>query len=432
MILIKIILPQLISMEINPSKIEIKEYDYNLPVQQIAEFPISERDTSRLLVYQNGDIKEDIFKALPNHLPQAAALIVNDTRVIEARILFQKSSGGTIEIFCLEPVDENIQDAMLQTNKAKWRCFIGGASKWKSGELLQKELIIKGEQIDFIARYIKKEVDSFIVEFSWSNAGYSFAKVLHAAGSVPLPPYIKRKAIELDGERYQTIFAQHQGSVAAPTAALHFTETVFENVKAKNIEVSYITLHVGAGTFKPVKSETIDGHQMHAEQFHVSLQTLQQLSKNENIIAVGTTSLRTLESLYWMGIKLKNNAPDPFTLLQWEAYKTEAFISYKESISYLINYLKDRLLNALFCQTSLLIIPGYQFKSARGLVTNFHQPKSTLLLLVSAFIGEDWKKVYSYALSNNFRFLSYGDSSLLWRGPSPALPEGKGVPSEQA
>ncbi len=418
-------------MKIEPGKIQIKEYNYDLPTHLIAEYPLAERDASRLLIFSEGCIEEDLFNHLPDYLPDNATLIVNNTRVIEARILFKKDTGGIIEIFCLEPFEESVDKAMSHTAKGRWKCFIGGASKWKSGQVLHKELIIEGEVVGFTASYIKKEADCFIIEFSWISDAYTFSQILHAAGSVPLPPYIKRKASEADEERYQTIFAQEQGSVAAPTAALHFTEGVFAGLKSKNIHPIYLTLHVGAGTFKPVKSQTIDGHQMHAEQFHVSLQTLQELILNDTIISVGTTSLRTLESLYWIGIKVKQNLPDPFVLHQWEAYELEANFSYKESISYLINHLIHEGLTKLFCQTSLLIIPGYQFKSASALITNFHQPQSTLLLLVSAFIGEDWKNIYNYALSNNFRFLSYGDSSLLWRRPSPDLQEGKGQLSQQ-
>jgi S-adenosylmethionine:tRNA ribosyltransferase-isomerase len=304
---------------------------------------------------------------------------------------------------------------MAHKGPVTWRCFIGGASKWKPGQVLQKKVSINGVEVNLQARYKAREENAFAIEFSWSLPGISFDEVMHAAGSMPLPPYIKRKSSVEDEERYQTVFAQYPGSVAAPTAALHFTNTVFEELKAKNIQQHFITLHVGAGTFKPVKAETIAGHSMHAEKFGVSLETLAEIKNNDEIIAVGTTSLRTLESLYWMGLKLSRGMALPFKLDQWEAYELDTSLSYAESIGCIIKYLEDQGIAKVFCETKLLIIPGYKFRSARALITNFHQPQSTLLLLVAAFIGEDWKKVYDYALSNNFRFLSYGDSSLLWR-----------------
>ena len=402
-------------MKPDPAAVQISTYHYELPSHRIAEVPLASRDGSRLLIYENGIIKEDIFRALPEHLPAGALLIANDSRVIEARVLFKKISGGMIEIFCLEPIGFSFEEVMHQTHKVSWRCFIGGASKWKPGQVLQKKIYIRASDAELQARYITKDNEAFAIEFSWWPENVSFEEILHAAGSTPLPPYIKRKSSEADEERYQTIFAQHPGSVAAPTAALHFTKDVFASLTSKNIRQHFITLHVGAGTFKPVKSETIREHLMHAESFQVSLQTLRELRNNGEIIAVGTTSLRTLESLYWMGVKLFRGAPSPFRLDQWEAYSLEPCISYKESLGFIINYLEEKRSNKVFCDTSLLIIPGYQFRSARGLITNFHQPHSTLLLLVAAFIGDDWKKVYEYALSNNFRFLSYGDSSLLWK-----------------
>jgi S-adenosylmethionine:tRNA ribosyltransferase-isomerase len=304
---------------------------------------------------------------------------------------------------------------MMVEGKAEWKCLIGGASKWKPGQILSKEILIGNEHLKLEARYIGKEQDAFAIEFSWQPSHFSFAEVLHSFGSIPLPPYIKRKVEQADTERYQTIFSKHEGSVAAPTAALHFTDRVFEDLKQKDIKPSYVTLHVGAGTFKPVKTETIEEHQMHAEQFVITKNTLQELISANEIIAVGTTSLRTLESLYWMGIKHINKHIDFALLGQWEAYQLEDDITYKESLQSLLNYLDKENKDELLCETSLLIRPAYTFHSAKGLITNFHQPQSTLLLLVSAFIGEDWKKVYRYALTNNFRFLSYGDSSLLWR-----------------
>lgn len=403
-------------MNIDPQNIVIEEFDYPLPQEKIALFPLEKRDSSKLLVYKDGQITDSVFRQLPLHLRINSTIILNNTRVIEARIYFTKQTGGIIEIFCLEPATiADPQQAMMQTHKVQWQCLIGGASKWKSGQVLQKDLQINNEFIVLEAIYLSKKNDAFVIEFTW-NSKHVFAEVLHAAGAIPLPPYIKRKAAETDAERYQTIFAEQQGSVAAPTAALHFTEKVFADLAANNIHKKCVTLHVGAGTFKPVKSETIADHQMHAESFSVSLDTLKALQQANEIVAVGTTSLRTLESLYWLGIKLsKDSSLQDLFISQWEPYEHDSVISYKESIAEIIDYLQKTHKQQLFCRTSLIIVPGYQFKAANALVTNFHQPKSTLLLLVSAFIGADWKKVYDHALKNDYRFLSYGDSSLLWR-----------------
>ncbi|MBD0366466.1 MAG: S-adenosylmethionine:tRNA ribosyltransferase-isomerase [Flavisolibacter sp.] len=403
-------------MKKEPSEIFIQDYDYELPPEQIAAFPLRERDNSKLLVYEKGVIKDEIFRNLPFLLPQNTTMVLNNTRVIEARIFFQKQTGAYIEIFCLEPYfPDNISEAMIQAEKVQWRCLIGGASKWKKGQLLHKEMVVHNKSVVLTARYIQKIIDSFIIEFSW-NSSFPFEEILQAAGSIPLPPYIKREADAMDAERYQTVFARHKGSVAAPTAALHFTAGVFQQLTQKNIQLHYITLHVGAGTFKPVKSETISGHSMHAEMFSVSRKVLKNLMTAESIIAVGTTTLRTLESLHWLGVKLLifNNAL--FTLEQWEAYRLAEYnISYYQSLKALLRYLEETNAEELRCKTSLIIIPGYQFFSARVLITNFHQPRSTLLLLVAAFIGDDWRNVYAHALKNGYRFLSYGDSSLLWR-----------------
>lgn len=399
----------------------IQDYDYNLPDSSIAYRPLAERDASKLLVYKDAILEDDTFYHLPHHLPPDATLILNNTRVIQARLHFTKPTGGVIEIFCLEPYQPAAMvQAMEIREKVQWRCLIGGASKWKPGQMLQKPFEIEGRQVILNARYLNKEEDSFIIEFTW-NGGFSFAEVLHEAGAMPLPPYIKRKAEGDDATRYQTVFAQHNGSVAAPTAALHFTKRVFNDLMDKRIQHHYITLHVGAGTFKPVKTETIAEHSMHAETFSVSLTTLQRLIEAQTIVAVGTTSLRTLESLHWLGVKLlldKTNTD--FTLVQWEAYDLAQHpFSYTQSLQALANYLHEKGEEAIACRTSLLIMPGYQFHSAKALVTNFHQPRSTLLLLVAAFIGGDWKRVYDHALENNYRFLSYGDSSLLFRPLSP-------------
>ncbi len=403
-------------MNIKPDKIFIEEYNYDLPGQRIANFPLAERDRSKLLVYEKGVIKDEEFLNLSNYLPENAALVLNNTKVIEARIYFQKESGGVIEIFCLEPTTP-VEQAMRETKTAQWQCLVGGASKWKHGLVLQKILHVKDNEIILSARYISKQEDAFIIEFSWTG-NVAFSDILFAAGNIPLPPYIKRKAEKEDAERYQTVFARHKGSVAAPTAALHFTENVFNSLTNKHIHPLYVTLHVGAGTFKPVKTETISEHQMHGESFAVTRSLIQALLETEKIIAVGTTALRTLESLHWLGVKIINGQDD-LILEQWDAYNLNATITYKESLAALLAYVNKKGEEQLHCRTSLLIVPGYKFKSAQALITNFHQPKSTLLLLVAAFIGADWKQVYNHALQNNYRFLSYGDSSLLWRNDQP-------------
>jgi S-adenosylmethionine:tRNA ribosyltransferase-isomerase len=401
------------------SEIFIQEFNYDLPNEKIAVHPLPQRDSSKLLIYEDGKITLSIFKSLIDYLPPNSSLILNNTRVIEARIFFKKNTGGIIEIFCLEPENLHIEEALRTHKKVQWNCLIGGASKWRRGEVLEKLIDMGGVQILLNARYINKNEDSFIIEFSWHPSSYQFAEILHAVGLIPLPPYIKRKVEDSDAERYQTIFAKKQGSVASPTAALHFTESVFKNLKEKGISQSYLTLHVGAGTFKPVKAQTIADHVMHPEQFEVSLDTLKILAQTKEIIAVGTTSLRTLESLYWIGVKIINgliNEAAYLRLDQWEAYELEnKNISYRESINAVLTFVHAKKIPVLLCHTSLIIVPGYKFYSAKALITNFHQPKSTLLLLVAAFIGDDWKKVYEYALENQYRFLSYGDSSLLWR-----------------
>lgn len=395
-------------------EIFIKDFDYPLSPPQIAEYPLERRDSSKLLVYQNGVIWDEAFNQIASFLPESAMLALNNTRVIEARLLFQKETGGVIEIFCLEPFQPSqIALAMEHSSPVQWRCLIGGASKWKSGQLLTKPLLIEEKKVTLTAKYIRKEEDSFIVELSW-NSDNSCAEIMAAAGNIPLPPYIKRASENTDAERYQTVFAAEKGSVAAPTAALHFTPEVFESLAQKGIQPNYLTLHVGAGTFKPVKSETIAEHTMHAEAFTVTTDFLKILLAAKTIVAVGTTSLRTLESLYWFGVKVKGRKPE-MTLSQWEAYELEGKLDYKESIQALLDHLQETGEQELQCRTSLLIQPGYRFRSADALITNFHQPRSTLLLLVAAFIGEDWKRVYEHALANSYRFLSYGDSSLLWR-----------------
>ena len=405
----------------DPRTLSIKDFTYSLPEERIAKYPLAERDASKLLTYTEGKISEDIYRNVADHIPSNSLLVFNDTKVVEARLLFQKTTGGVIEIFCLEPHEQylDITSALMQHEKVLWHCLIGGASKWKHGQLLEKKIIHNSNELVLNARYVEKGVDSFVVELSWNNSLVSFAEVLHLFGAIPLPPYIKREVETSDVESYQTVYAHYDGSVAAPTAGLHFTNSVLQKLKDKNIDADFVTLHVGAGTFKPVKTETMKDHEMHAEHFAVSKTTIQNLIDHldKNIIAVGTTSLRTLESLYWLGVKQSTvHGQQSTEITQWEVYDTpEKNISAKEALNDLITSMDENGLVNLTAKTQIIIAPGYQFKIVNGLITNFHQPQSTLLLLVSAFIGNDWEKIYTYALENNFRFLSYGDGSLIWR-----------------
>jgi S-adenosylmethionine:tRNA ribosyltransferase-isomerase len=410
----------------NPKLISINDYTYNLPDHKIANYPLQNRDESKLLIWSDEIIEEDIYKNIVDHLPENSLLIFNNTKVIAARILFKKETGGTIEIFCLDPFEENAEytTVMSKTGSAKWKCMIGGASKWKEGAL-HKKIKIKNEAVELTATLQQKFVDAYVAEFSWIPYQYTFSEIIENAGEVPLPPYIKRKAEKEDIQRYQTVYAFHHGSVAAPTAGLHFTERIFSSLQSKNIQHDFVTLHVGAGTFKPVKSEKMGEHEMHAECINVPAIAIENiLNAPAEIVAVGTTSLRTIESLYWMGVKIvlnKNCALEDLEIKQWEVYDeplSSANISKAISFECLLNWMKEKKLKNLFSKTQILIVPGYQFKIANTLVTNFHQPRSTLLLLVAAAIGNNWKNIYDYALENNFRFLSYGDGCLLNIMPS--------------
>lgn len=401
-------------MKLEPRDILMKDYTYNLPNERIAEFPLEQRDHSKLLVYRDGGITDDRFYNLPQHLDPTTTIIFNDTRVIEARLLFQKPTGGIIEIFCLEPWQQSIEEAMQQKGSAEWQCLIGGASKWKPGQVLE----MQHENLILQAHYVEKLADSFRIRFTWQPADRGFAEMLHDFGVIPLPPYIKRKAENLDKERYQTVFSKREGSVAAPTAALHFTNEVLAQLQTQGVTTGYVTLHVGAGTFKPVKSDSIADHEMHGEPFVVKGSVIETLIKSQTVVAVGTTSMRTLESLYWLGIKLRQQPSAAQELGQWEVYELEAQaegVNYQQSLQYLLQWLEQQQQEEVHCRTSIIIVPGYRFRLVKGLVTNFHQPQSTLLLLIAALVGDNWKKIYQHALNNQYRFLSYGDSSLLWR-----------------
>lgn len=404
----------------HPKDLKIEDFTYELPNERIARYPLLQRDASKLLIYRNGTISEDVYTRLAEYLPSKTLLVFNRTKVIHARLNFQKASGGMIEIFCLEPHNQyaDIQTAMSEKGKVWWRCLIGGASKWKHGMVLTRQFA----NLTLNAAIVERNAGSFTVELSWSDENLSFAEVLQIVGKVPLPPYLHREAEATDVERYQTIYATHEGSVAAPTAGLHFTRSLMSSLEEKNILHDFVTLHVGAGTFKPVKAETMSGHDMHAEWIEVSVEFLQHLIARleTDVVAVGTTSLRTLESLYWMGVKLlRHSVPDwsQITVAQWDPYECDAAdISAKQALQAVVDWLLLQKKESLTTKTQILIAPGYEFKIANGLITNFHQPQSTLLLLVAAMIGDDWRRIYDYALKNGFRFLSYGDGSLLWRG----------------
>lgn len=405
----------------HPSDLAIKDFTYALPEDRIAKFPLEKRDESRLLVFRDNAFEETRYKEIANYLPDNALLVLNNTRVIAARILFKKAEGGIIEIFLLSPVSgkPGIADALRQHESAIWKCLIGGASKWKHGYIPTIHFSENELSIDLKAEIIEREADSFIVRFSWKPGEMSFSEVIHYVGQTPLPPYLKRAPSAEDPERYQTIFAESEGSVAAPTAGLHFTPGIFESFKKKGITSLFLTLHVGAGTFKPVKSETMAGHNMHAEWLETDLDKLRHLSSNSQpVIAVGTTSLRTLESLYWMGVKCLMHpdiAIESLEISQWEVYDNlPGGISREQSLNALIAWMEKNDITRLVIKTGIFIAPGYEFRMINGLITNFHQPQSTLLLLVAALIGNEWKKLYAYAMDHDFRFLSYGDGCLLF------------------
>lgn len=409
----------------HPKNLSIADFTYHLPSDRIAKYPLEKRDNSKLLEYKSGKITTSTYSNLPEFLSEETLLVFNNTKVIEARLLFQKPTGGVIEIFCLEPEEQykDITSAMLQKGKVFWKCLVGGAGKWKYGTKLQKVIEENERQVILEAAIAGRFTDSFIIELSWQPEELSFAEILHLAGFIPLPPYLHRDVEEDDKTRYQTIYARHDGSVAAPTAGLHFTNAVFEKLAEKNIQKEFVTLHVGAGTFKPVKAETMDEHKMHAEFIDVSAEAIENLIKHpdKTIVAVGTTSLRTIESLYWMGLKVMNGAKinaGEIAIGQWEPYETQtANTSAKNALGSLLEWMAKNGLKRLITTTQILIAPGYHLKIADGIITNFHQPQSTLLLLVAAIVGEDWRSIYRYAMDNDFRFLSYGDGCLLWNEP---------------
>ena len=399
--------------------IHISDYTYELPDERIAKFPIAQRDHSKLLVYRHGEVSEDVFYHLPDYLPTGALMVFNNTKVIQARIHFRKETGALIEVFLLEPAVPSDYELMFQTHgHCEWYCLVGNQKKWKEGSL-RRSLDVNGVTLTLQATRLGEHGTSQHIAFDWDNDNVSFAEILDAVGELPIPPYLNRETQESDKTTYQTVYSKIKGSVAAPTAGLHFTDQVLSELDAHGIDREELTLHVGAGTFKPVKSEEIGGHEMHSEYISVRKQTLEKLLRHHaSAIAVGTTSVRTLESLYYMGVKLEQNpnlTEEQLHVNQWEPYQlsAEQEITPEKAIQNLLDYLIRNDLNTLHTSTQIIIAPGYQYKIVKMLVTNFHQPQSTLLLLVSAFVHGDWRKIYDYALAHEFRFLSYGDSSLL-------------------
>ena len=398
----------------------IDDFDYALPEERIAKFPVSPRHSSRLLIYKEGQIESTVYFQLPEHLPTNSMLILNDSKVIEARLIFQKHTGGKVEVFCLEhdSVYGDVSSAMQQKASVNWWCQIGGVKKWKTGPI-SLEFEAAGEKHTLTAEQIQRADAGFKIRFSWTAPELTFAEILHIVGKIPLPPYLNRETEESDKTNYQTVYAKEEGSVAAPTAGLHLTEELFEQLRSKNILPTTLTLHVGAGTFKPVKAATAEQHDMHAEYLEVKSSLLLKLleNKQQTRIAVGTTSLRSLESIYWMGVKLIENPKltlKDIELQQWEAYTLAQDVPFPDAIQAVLDQLKYEQSDQFLTKTSLMIKPGYRIRSVDAILTNFHQPRSTLLLLIHAFVGQDWKDIYNYALSNDYRFLSYGDGSLLW------------------
>ena len=397
--------------------IDLKEYDYLLPEEKISQYPLEERDESRLLLYDGNNISRDSFKNIDQYLPSGSLLIFNDSKVIRARLIFAKESGATIEVFCLEPLlPGDYSQSFNSKNSVEWKCLVGNVKKWKQG-LISIIFSHHGKTYKLFAEKLNNEGDACRIRFTWNPGDLSFSAVIEAIGHIPLPPYLNRPDNETDSIRYQTIYSSIKGSVAAPTAGLHFTKKVLDKLIIKNIQTAQVTLHVGAGTFQPVKSERIIEHQMHSERFYVSAGLIEILLKNiGSVIAVGTTSVRTLESIYWLGLKVMENpglSPDELWLDQWEVYSTNSRSEPRQALEALLNWMENNKIKRFQAATRIIIIPGYDFKIVNGIITNFHQPKSTLLLLISAWVGNDWKKIYRYALENDFRFLSYGDSSLL-------------------
>ena len=398
----------------NPQAIAIADYDYPLPDERIAKFPLAQRDQSKLLVYRHGEIGESLFHNIGDHLPDGTLLMFNDTRVIHARLFFRKATGATIEVFCLEPYHMPVAQAFEQREHCTWLCFVGNNKKWKEGPL-ERTAEIGGKAVTLTATRHEAVGNAWVVELRWTG-GFSLAEIIDAMGVIPLPPYLNREAEKEDNDRYQTVYAHQEGSVAAPTAGLHFTPELLDSLRARGVETDFITLHVGAGTFKPVSTETIGEHEMHVEQIEISRSNIQRVLDHMGhpLIPVGTTTVRTLESVYWFGVHLHDNpALDAMHVGQWDPYTLEArHVDTATAYRNVLDWMDRHGVETLHGDTRLMIAPGYKYHVISGLITNFHQPKSTLLLLVSALVGDDWRDCYRYALDHGFRFLSYGDSCL--------------------
>lgn len=393
----------------------IDEYDYELPEERIAQYPVRERDISKLLIWNKGEILQDVFRNIHEYVPEGSLVIFNNSKVIKARLLFKKESGASVEILCLEPIDPpDYESSFNSALSTEWKCIVGNLKKWKQGKI---SLVFRqaGRSYNLYAEKVKPDDgETWIIKFTW-DTGPVFAEVLEAAGHIPLPPYIGRPDESADAVTYQTVYSSVMGSVAAPTAGLHFSSAVLQNLKKRNTYLQHITLHVGAGTFQPVKVRNALHHKMHHEHFSIGRQTILALMKHQGrIIPVGTTTVRTLESIYWIGAGILNGTTEAVnTVSQWDPYKDDRNIPVNDSLEAILRYLEKNDLKTLTASTGIMIVPGYKFRLANGIITNFHQPKSTLLLLISAWTGENWKGIYRYALDHDFRFLSYGDSSLL-------------------
>lgn len=405
-------------MKQDPKHIHISEFDYPLPDERIAKFPLPVRDQSKLLVYRHGQVSEDVFTSLPDYIPTGELMVFNNTKVIQARLHFRKETGALIEVFCLEPIlPADYALNFQQTEHVAWLCMIGNLKKWKEG-VLRREMMVKGRPLTLTAERGECRGTSHWIDFRWDNPEVTFADILEVFGELPIPPYLNRATQESDKVTYQTVYSKIKGSVAAPTAGLHFTSRVLDALRDKGVDLEELTLHVGAGTFKPVKSEEIEGHEMHTEYISVSRSTIEKLiAHGGKAIAVGTTSVRTLESLYHIGVTLLKHpdaSEEELPVRQWQPYEMEEDAPTSvEALSALLGYLDRHGMEALHTSTQIIITPGYDYRIVKAMVTNFHQPKSTLLLLVSAFVQGDWRTIYDYALAHGFRFLSYGDSSLL-------------------
>ncbi len=395
-------------------RISITDFDYVLPEERIAKHPLSERDSSKLLIYNKNEIQVDKFYNIAHYLPPKSLLILNNTKVVRARLRFKKESGALIEVFLIEPITPSEYEMSFSSkSNVVWKCIVGNLKRWKQNEL---QMAIPENGGILTARQIKRLTEGVEVEFSWNNSSLTFAGIVELCGITPIPPYLNRESDDIDTYRYQTIYADPEGSVAAPTAGLHFTPKVFESLSQINIDTHFITLHVGAGTFKPVASATLENHEMHTEHFFVDIETVKKLYQNkEPVVCVGTTTLRAMESIYWLGVKVKEGLlDDSYYVSQWEPYELNSNTMADEAFKALYEYMSEKGISTLTASTQIMIVPGYEIKTCNALITNFHQPRSTLLLLVAAIVGNDWKRIYQYALDHGFRFLSYGDSNLLF------------------